>query len=315
MCPVSDYQLFRDEGLIAAAGPATHAIVIGVGAYPHLHGGSGALADLNGGLKQLSSPPVSAREFSDWLLDEFNNPDKPLASVSMLVSEADAPQPYNHTKLATPFTPQIANSGHVKKAIREWKKLGDLNEDNLIIFFFCGHGVAGGLDQMTLLLADYGEDNDMPMEGAIDFSALRRGMSQCKASQQCFFIDACRTLTDIATRTTATGQKIIQDNIVRPHASDWNVAVIYSTLGGEKAYGRKHKPSFYTEELITGLNGAGSNKRNGQGVWRVSVGDLHAAVHHGLSLRGPKLKPPVIDGSSFEFHLIDKSIKQSGKYL
>jgi len=299
---MTQYQLYRNEDRIDAKSPATHAIVIGVGGYPHLHGGSGSLADLNGGLKQLSSPPASAREVCDWLLESFNNPGKPLASVSMLISEQDGQPEYTHAKLTRPFTPQVASFRHVKSAVREWKKLGDLNEENLVLFFFCGHGVAGGLDQMTLLLADYGEDNDMPMDGAIDFSALRRGMAQCKASQQCFFVDACRTHSDIATKTTATGQIIIQDNIVRPYASDWNVAVIYSTLGGEKAYGRKNKPSFYTEELISGLNGAGSNKRNGKGVWRVSTSELHAAVHRGLSLRGHKLKPPLIEASYFEFH-------------
>jgi hypothetical protein len=71
------------------AGSATHALVIGVGSYPHLLGGSGALCEDNEGLAQLTSPPVSARKFADWLICSFANPDKPLASVALLISEEE----------------------------------------------------------------------------------------------------------------------------------------------------------------------------------------------------------------------------------
>ena len=299
---MSDYLAFTDQARIDSGDPATHAIVIGVGKYPHLNGGTGILTTLDGGLNQLSSPPESAREVVTWLLDNFNNIDRPLASVSLLISEKDSPQPFAHPRLAAPFTPKEATIADVKQAVRDWKKLGDGNEDNLLLFFFCGHGVASGLDGMTLLVSDYGKDNNMPMEGAVDFAAMHRGMAQCKASYQCYFVDACRTVDDIASNTTATGHPIIQDNLNRPWASDWNYAILYSTLAGEKAYGRKNKPSFYTEELLLGLNGTGSNNRNGAGVWRVSTNDLSTAVQRGLSYRGKKIKPPMANMVNFEFH-------------
>lgn len=300
---MSDYIAFKDQTLLDSGNPATHAIVIGVGRYPHLNGGDpGALTTEHGGLKQLSSPPASAREITTWLLDEFNNPDRPLATVSMLIAEQDAAQAYTHARLGQPFTPKSATIAHVAQAVDEWKTLGDASEEHLMLFFFCGHGVAGGLINMTLLLSDYGALNSNPMDGAVDFAALHRGMSQCKASYQCFFVDACRTVTSIATDTTAKGRIIIQDKSDRPWQSDWNYAIFYSTLGGEKAYGRKKKPSFYTEELIKGLNGTGSNNRNGAGDWWVSTGGLSAALHRGLSLRGNKIKAPMANMTFFEFH-------------
>ena len=77
---MSDYLVYDDAALVASGDPATHAIVIGVGTYPHLNGGDPErLSRYHGGLKQLSSPPESAREFTNWLLDEFHNPAKPLA--------------------------------------------------------------------------------------------------------------------------------------------------------------------------------------------------------------------------------------------
>ena len=304
---MDDSLVFYDQSLVDSGNPATHAVVIGVGAYPHLNGGDpAALTDLHGGLGQLSSPPASARTITDWLLDSFNNPDKPLASVSLLVSEEEGGQVYHHDSLQQPFSAPAATFGNVKQAVRNWKKRGDVNEENLMLFFFCGHGVARGLDGLTLLLSDYGESEAMPMEGALDFAALHRGMSQCAASSQCYFVDACRAVSDIATRTTATGQTIIQDSIDRPWSSDWKFSIFYSTLAGERAYGRKNRPSIYTEELIRGLNGTGSNNRSADGSWWVYTGDLSIALHHGLSRHGKKIKSPMSAQVHFRFHKLLK---------
>lgn len=294
--------VWMEQALVDSGNPATHAIVIGVGDYPHLVEGTGPLTQKNGGLGQLSSPPVSALTFAKWLLDEFNNPHIPLASLSLLTSDA-AGQQFCHPKLAAPVTPVKATNANTVKALRAWKALGDSNEDNLMLFFFCGHGVARGLDGLSLLLCDYGEIADMPMEGAIDFAAFQRGMAQCAASRQCFFVDACRQISDIARNTSASGNKVIQDDINRPFESDWNYAVLFSTVEGERAYGRRDKPSFYTEELIKGLNGTAANNRNASGEWRIGTSDLNLAIHRGLSLRGKKIKNPAVRLVEFEFHV------------
>jgi hypothetical protein len=299
---MSDAFVWEDQDLIDSGGPAAHAVVIGVGAYPHLIGGDGPLTPRNGGLVQLSSPPVSAFTFAAWLLDGFNNPDAPLASLSLLVSDSEN-RAFSHAKLEEPVVPATADSSAVIAALRAWKERGDANEQNLMMFFYCGHGVARGLDGLTLLLRDYGAVPAMPMEGAIDFAALQRGMAQCPASRQCFFVDACRQVSDIARNTTESGNKVIQDDINRPFESDWNYAVLYSTVEGESAYGRRDKPSFYTEELIKGLNGTAANNRNAQGQWRVSTSDLNQAIHRGLSLRGKKIRNPAVRLVEFEFHL------------
>ncbi|HEY8560154.1 MAG TPA: caspase family protein [Pyrinomonadaceae bacterium] len=300
---MSDFVIYTDQSRLNSQLPATHAIVIGVGEYFYLPGGSREpKTEFHGGLRQLSSPPESAKAITDWLLDEFHNPDKPLATVSLLVSEKSGEYVYSHPKLRKAVTTRPATFENVKNAVRQWKNFGDRSEKNLILFFFCGHGVAKGLSGMTLLLSDYGESDDMPMEGAIDFEALHRGMAQCGASEQCYFIDACRMVSTIATETTTSGQTIIQDNQNRSFDSDWKTATFYSTLAGEAAYGRKGKPSFYTEALINGLRGMGSNNRNGDGVWRISTNDLSVAIHQGLATQGEKVKIPTSHLVYFEFH-------------
>jgi len=299
---MSNYVIYKDQALLDANTPTTHAIVIGVGKYSYLNEGDERLTKKHGDLGQLSSPPESAREIATWLLDDFNNPDKPLATVSLLISENDGAVEFTHPKLAGPVKPEEANISNIKKAIREWKGFGDRSEENMTIFFFCGHGVARGLVGLTLLLSDYGESDDMPMEGAIDFAAMQRGMAQCKASEQLYFVDACRVVSDIATRTTETGDSIIQDDINRPYSSEWMYAIIFSTLAGKKAYGRKNQPSFYTEELIKGLKGAGSHNRSGDGKWRVNTNVLSAAINNGLLKKGKRLAPPMANMATFDFH-------------
>lgn len=78
---------------VDGTGPATHAIVIGVGAYPHLIGGAGPLTNRNEGMAQLSSPPLSARALAEWLIESLHDPSKPLATVALLLSESD-PRPF-----------------------------------------------------------------------------------------------------------------------------------------------------------------------------------------------------------------------------
>ena len=169
-------------------GPATHVIVIGVGAYPHLIGGSDALCNDHDGMRQIESPPISAKSFAKWLIENFNNPDKPLATVSLLLSES-IPEKFQNPKTGQNLDVKVATFKNVFKAIKKWKARGDQNPGNLLIFYFCGHGISQGLDT-SLLLADFGQDEDNPLANAIDFRKFYLGMDQCAALQQCFFIDA-----------------------------------------------------------------------------------------------------------------------------
>ena len=66
------------------ADPGTHALLMGVGKYPHLTGGDGPSSKAADGMQQLSSPSP-ARAIADWLLTEYRIPDKRLASHPLLL--------------------------------------------------------------------------------------------------------------------------------------------------------------------------------------------------------------------------------------
>ena len=78
------------ETAIAGDVAAVHGLVIGIGDYPHLLGGSGPLTPSHDGMQQLSSPPVSARAVADWLIADFRHPERVVGSVALLLSENPA---------------------------------------------------------------------------------------------------------------------------------------------------------------------------------------------------------------------------------
>src|SRR5450830_1169609 len=172
----------------------THALVIGVGDYPWLQGGSQQpVFPRNEGMGQLSSPPLSARAFAEWLMspDGFRNTDRPLASLDLLISDPTTTQftPPGGTSMQI----QRANFVEIQAAVLNWFARGDHTDDQLI-FYFCGHGISTGL-MTTLLPEDYGRLQLPPQASlslAIDFDSLYQGMDSCRARRQLFFIDACR---------------------------------------------------------------------------------------------------------------------------
>lgn len=273
------------EGPAAANG--THALVIGVGAYPHLNGGNKKLCDDNEGLRQLSSPPASARAFADWLINNFNNPDKPLVSVALLLSEEGnvvngMPAKYKNPKTGIEHELERAEIATVATAVGEWKDRADNSVGNMTIFYFCGHGFAQGTDG-SLLVEDYGSDNDNALDGAIDFRRFHLGMARCSATEQCFFIDACRASSDtLLENRDYLGRPLVQiKKDARRGKPTRKGPVFYASLAGDLAYARPNQPSVFTEALIKSLNGAGSDDQEGD--WRVETTRLLDALDYFMS--------------------------------
>jgi hypothetical protein len=259
----------------AVSGPATHAIVIGLDAYPHLLGGVGELSDDHDGMKQLSSPGVSAREICEWLITKLHDPNKPLATVALLLGQSTQDR-FKNPKNGKSQTVQAATMENVERALLQWKARGDEDAENRLIFFFCGHGIAQGTDT-SLLLADYGQKPDNPLDGAIDFRLFHLGMHRCAARQQCYFVDACRASSDTLIEALGyAGRPIVMPQGIGRDLRE--APVFYSTVAGQDAYGREGKLSPFTDALIRSLNGAGSD--DNEGDWRVSTTRLKEATDY-----------------------------------
>jgi hypothetical protein len=259
-------------------GPAaTHALVIGVGSYPHLVGGAGPVLPNHEGMGQLTSAPISARDFAFWLIDKYENPKKELATVELLLSDAQS----SDFLLPRGQVVQVqrARMGAVSDAVLDWKRRGDGAAENLLIFFFCGHGM-GREDGVSLLLEDYGEVLENPLKGAIAFlPGLYGGMNKCQARQQCYFIDACRTYSRELIESWSYGG----DPIIPGKASDQapggrRAPIYYSTVAGSSSYGVSNTRSVFTEALLKSLAGAGSD--DCEGGWRIYTDRLNIGISH-----------------------------------
>ncbi len=135
--------------------PGTHVMIIGVGRYKFGKGPGASL--VAGDLPQLTSPPISARAVSDWFIKEFQNRQKPLVSVSLLLSE-DEPHSYAPPRPAgaAPVIPPEATFDKVEAAAKNWTGRLASHKDNLAVLYFCGHGASLG-QEAALLLSDFGE--------------------------------------------------------------------------------------------------------------------------------------------------------------
>ena len=128
------------------------------------------------------------------MIQDYNFPGKQLASLSLLLSEA-VPRPFVNPKTGQSYDVAIAEIVAILTAVREWKARGDSSPDNRLIFYFCGHGISESED-VALLAADFNGDDDNPLNQALDLRKLMLGLNRCQASEQVFFIDACRSSSD-----------------------------------------------------------------------------------------------------------------------
>ena len=255
--------------------PGTHALLIGVGDYPHLKDGSAAkLFKHHMNMGQLSSPPRSVAALARWFADPaqgFHNPDRPLRSMQALCSATPALQwPAAHgAAVVIDRAPMAA----VMQAVNDWKDRASRNSQNLAVFYFCGHGLSFGEVQNTLLLEDFGANTNKPTANAIAFDELRLGlMRRCEARYQCHFIDACRT-PPTGDYTDEYGDSDVGDAIVAGGLSRKlreKIAPVYFATGlASAAYGLAGQPSLFTQGLLRSFLGSAS--RDGDEHWEVRV--------------------------------------------
>lgn len=285
-------------------GPATYAIVIGVGEYPHLIGGSASLSPNNDGMGQLTSPPVSARAVAEWLIQNYRNPKQPLASVSLLLSETPT-QDFENPKTHQRYQTETATYDNVDEAIGKWALQGRKHAGSLLIFYFCGHGIAQGSD-MSLLMSDYGRNELAPLKHAIDFRRFRLGMTRNLPSRQIYFIDACRANSDTLIESFGNAGQV---PIGSGSASVAEAPVYFATLSGENAFGKPNEVSVFTDALLKGLNGSGSDDNEEVGQWRVTTSRLKEAIDYHVrqvfetGARRAQV-PPTDDLTTFDIHYL-----------
>jgi len=267
--------------------PAAHALIIGVGDYPHLLQGDGRLSEeWHEGMGQLVSPPLSAGEFASWLIRNFCNQKTPLGSVALLLSGEQAEA--FHSPTGETIHVERANLDNVKSAAKAWFDRGNTDEQNMLLFYFCGHGIATGADT-SLLLENYAADDEAPLAGALDFRKFHLGLERCAARKQIFFVDACRVASPTVIETCDYGgDPIFHPGRRREPGRPPRLApVLYATLAGEAAYARAGQISQYTEALLRAFDSAADDDGEDE-RWRVYPENLNRCINQILKREAEK---------------------------
>lgn len=258
--------------LDTSEGPGTHVFIVGVGKYDHLLDGVGLVTPRHGNMGQLTSPQRSAMAVLEWFDKTMNNPGAPLKSIEVLLSdvnvatyaEDDQPKPIDQ-----------AYYDQFEACAKAWFDRANSDPRNVAIFYFCGHGLADGINTQ-LLLSDYGKSLT-PLRHAINFSGLRMAMHACRAASQIFFVDACRVV-DSATL-------IDPDNLGSSGLGPVNLTkmfrgsnpVLFAARIGNQAFGDPDQVSDFTQALLAGLTKYGA-RRNKHQDWAISPHHLQLAV-------------------------------------
>jgi hypothetical protein len=255
-------------------GPAIHALVVGVGCYPYATSAdpittAGALA---AGLKPLTTASLSATAVSDWLITNLEDDSAlPLGSLHLLTSARGSPDP--------------VNMGTFGQAFHHWYELCNRHQDNLALFYFCGHGVQFGQDYLAL--DDLGEDPHRLSHGLLNLSTLRRCVAESRARVRCFIVDACREMPVAFSTLDALSGWAPRD----PRSSEWrqhmrDVGTIFSTASGRQADSMPNQVTPFTRALLEVLGGKGATRNRRTREWEIRLDNLLPSIRDVMDWNG-----------------------------
>ncbi|WP_454801410.1 caspase family protein [Mucilaginibacter phyllosphaerae] len=253
--------------------PQTHILIIGVGNYPYLSGGTEKQEfnnDYLNSLGQLSSPPASAAFMFEQFLQMANegwfNPE--VGSIEVLVDDNIIPgyQSEEPTKL------------NIRRAYARWKQRSDKHEDNVALCYFAGHGF--GITDHCLLPKDFGDDPNVPFENGIAIDKTITAFRSCQAKTQIFLIDACRLIPPETRFQDIVYSPLDTADIMLPEPP--NTLIMKAASNNEGSYGKKNSASFFANAVIKGMRNYGAVNLDDN--WRVETGDLVKGINSWLKL-------------------------------
>lgn len=267
--------------------PGTHILIIGVGDYLHLRGGSQASTTSHLGLSVLSSPPISAMHLVKWMIGDpdaagLNNPNAPLATLEIFVSSRTG-ESLDVNGLS--HTIERASSPLVTAGFDRWLVEVKRNPRNVGILYFCGHGLMGPSGEQILLLEDHGTAPNRPFAaGSFDISATIRSLLRHVEAQLYVFIDACRKYSSELGGQIGSGPNSLLSGGNLTEVVNRGMTKIESTGDGEEAYGDENGVSRFTEALLQALQGYCGVPEPGSQRWLINGGALAQAMPKLLAL-------------------------------
>lgn len=157
-----------------------------------------------------------------------------------------------------------ATKDRIVRAIK--KVFNKASEDDLVVFFFSGHGYPGGF---------------CAYDGNLGYDEIRKAMAKSKSKNKMMFVDACRS-----------GGMRVDENAAQgaiSAAKSANVMLFLSSRNNENSIERRDMQNgFFTTYLQKGLKGNADADRNRV----ITAKELFDFVHSGVSrISGGKQHP------------------------
>lgn len=160
-----------------------------------------------------------------------------------------------------------ATQKRIKAAMK--KVYGEAKANDIVVFFFSGHGYPGGF---------------VAYDGMLDYSVVRDGMANNKCKNKMIFADACFAGK---IRTNNNGHSSVSA------AKKANVMLFLSSRGNETSLEKPGmKNGFFTTYLVKGLRGGADKNRDRT----ITAKELFNYVHSGVIQLSGNRQHPVMWG-------------------
>ncbi len=303
-----------------SGGHVTHALVLGVGAYPFAQNPLDPVPELRAVPENVSSA-TSAVLFTDWLIRNADRIEPPIASIDLLLCAVPPGQP--RTEISTYIwqgrVPAPAGaidpradaqvspptSSALSIAGAAWISALKAVPGSHALFYGCGHGTNLPGKSM-LLLQDLNANPGDPWGPHFDVSHHALALDQLpEIGRATLFLDACAEHLDVL-RRMPPGNGVRFLNHFAEREGDRKVyalaAAAAPSLTFEGAVAGSHgvKAGRFTQCLMQALDGAAVRLMDGMGRWGVPPEALKQTVAQLYRLRDdwrtePPLRPEVLE--------------------
>lgn len=162
-----------------------------------------------------------------------------------------------------------ATKERILKVIK--KVFNKASADDIVVFFFSGHGYPGGFNAS---------------DGKLSYDQVRKAMAESKAKSKMMFVDACRS-GGMRVDNTNSGKSVSA-------AKKANVMLFLSSRNNENSIERADmKNGYFTTYLTKGLKG-GADANNDR---RITAKELFQFVHKGVTKISKDEQHPVMWGN------------------
>jgi len=272
--------------------PGLHALLAGVGMYPHLPRGGAQPAPKDFGMGQLKSPALTAYQLCQWLIRRKDNLPVPLATCRLLLSPT-AEEIVAEAALGNNI--QRCTWDNFVQEAKAWRKDAGTSPQNQTFFYFGGHGVQRSRTDSVMLMQDFGDGmgGTLHRGAALEniFSAMAPTFNWPNiARTQFYFVDACRAQPESFKDSELLKVPDVMDVDVGGR-DDRRAPIFFASVAGASAYALDGKPTLFGLALKNSLEGDGADLRddgNGGGEWVVTSHSLDKALSAQLILLNKK---------------------------